>query len=227
MTQFRLGFALVCMLSGAFFFSGAQAKRLKAVASAPAEDAAVCVASDASSGDVPSDACAVNLPPDKTGNDTPTIVIDSVSDDSDDIGKPISMKELQQALRELNKLGDDTIAPCDGGNLSIRGEVNHLQNLIVNAMDVASITAESGEDDNGRKLGRVIIQLCPIIANNVRDARSIRNFRFFGEAVPLADGNIAINAAGEISIDRETLERAKIEAELLRRTCLVQCSWSQ
>lgn len=227
MTQFQLRFALVSVLSTALFFSAAQAKRPKAAANASTEDVTACVASDASSGDVSSDACAVNLPPDRTGDDAPTIVMDGVSDDSDDVEKPRSTRELQQALRELDKLGDDAPVPCDGGDLSIIGEVDDVQNLIVSPMDIASIRAEPGENGNGRKHGRVIIQLCPATAKKVREARSVEKFRFSGEAVPFADGKIAINAAGEISIDRETLERAKVEAELLRRTCLVQCSWSQ
>jgi hypothetical protein len=227
MTQFQPRFALACALSSALFFSAAQAKRPKAAANTSTEDVTVCVASDASSGDVPDDACAVNLPPDRTGDDTPAIIMDGVSDDSDDIKKPRPTKELQQALRELDKLGDDEPVPCDGGDLSIIGVVDDVQNLIVNPMDIASIRAEPGENDNGRKQGRVIIQLCPSTAKNVREARSVETFMFSGESVPLIDGKIAINAAGEISIDRETLERAKVEAELLRRTCLVQCSWSQ
>jgi hypothetical protein len=227
MTEFQLRFALICVLSSALFFNVSQAKRPKAVANASSEDAAVCVALDASSVDVPSDVCAVNLSPDRTGNAAPGIVMEGVSDNADDIEKPRSIKELQQALRELDKLDDDASVPCDGGDLSIFGEVDDYQNLIVNAMDVASIRAEAGEGDKGRKHGRVIIQLCPTTAKRVREVRSIEKFRFSGESIPLVDGKIAISAAGEISIDRDTLERAKIEAELLRRTCLVQCSWSQ
>jgi hypothetical protein len=190
-------------------------------AGATYEDSAVCEAVSADAQDVSSDACAVNLPPERNEQDAPGIEMAAASDDP---GQPRSMKELQQALRDLNKLGDDTMAPCDGGDLSIRGEIDNLRNLIVTPMDIGTIRAVAGDE---RPHGRVIIQLCPAAAENVRKARLLSAFHFYRESIPMTDGKIAINADGEISIDRPTLKQAEIEAELMRRSCVVECSWSQ
>ncbi len=227
MTQFQHRFALACALACLFIHSATHARKPKLGADAtPATDvasegAAVCEAVSADAHDISSDACAVNMLPNRNGEDAPTVGMDIASDDAE---HPRSMKALRQALRDLNNLGDDANSPCDGSDLSILGEVDNLENLVVNPMDIATIRAVAGDE---RPRGRVIIQLCPVTAEKVRKARLVSKFYFYRESIPVADGKIAINADGEIMIDRPTLEQADIEAELTRRTCNVQCAWSQ
>jgi hypothetical protein len=214
MTHFRLRFEVACAVSSVIIFGAAQAKRPKATVNAAAVDAAGCEASDVSSG-----ACAATLPadgsPDRASYST---------DNSSDATTPRSIKELRQALRELNKLEDDSMAPCDLGQLSIRGEVDSHNDLIVTATDIAVARTDTINSNDKHPSGQLVLKLCPAPARDLQRARTVSMFRFSGVDMPFVAGepNI-INPKGEIRIDRPTQEYADIEAELLRRTCVSQC----
>jgi hypothetical protein len=209
MTQFRLRLALICLLFSVTIYCAALAKPPKAIVDAAAVDVAGCEASD-----VPSDACAAALAADDSHDRAAYW-----ADESSDTATPRSIEELRQALRELNALGDDALAPCDLGQLSIRGE-----NLTVTTTDIAAVRTGAVDSDDKHASGQLVLKLCPASTRHLQRARTVSMFRFSGEDMPFVAGepNI-VNTEGEIRIDRPTHEYAGIEAELLQRTCIAQC----
>lgn len=225
MHQSHSRISLWILLGLAAFHCEASAEQVRKETAPDKAKIGTCVAVDEDSPEALSgEACAVNVRPNRhDGDETSSArheILAAGASEAEAI-KPMTMEQLRKAVGDLNT-SDDALVACEGSSLSITGEVNRTQNLVITTFDVKSIRTDPTKKDNGA--ARVILELCPVAAGHVRAAKRFSDFIYYGDNVPLVNQRVAINAAGEIHVERDSVERAELEVELFRRTCMSECS---